>query len=124
MKCSACGNPCRSTTTVHIARAGRLARVRVCAKCARNAITILAAESSVCACGSPATTCGPCAIDHGKKPDDWQRQMARKLEGLAQAYNSGELDPADVRATDTGQFTLGRVAGLEQAASILKKGIT
>jgi hypothetical protein len=110
----------RKQRTIYVKRDGALKRTRVCNNCAGDAVLVhVGGAPARCSCGALALRCNICAVkDANKDRNAILKAAAKKLRLTAQAYeqNMGGDDDID-RAV-----TLGRVEGLEQAASVIEAG--
>ena len=119
-QCGICRATVRKQRTVYVKRDGVLKRTRVCNDCAAEAVLVhVGGAPSRCSCGALALRCNTCAMkDANKDRVSILAAAAHKLNLTAVAYVGTILgETEEERAT-----RLGRVAGLEAAASIVKRG--
>jgi len=112
-RCGKCREPYRTGRMAYVTTGGKVKRLRVCPKCAKVGVLVVAAEQAAsCNCGKPAKFCGACATDaaHKDKAADVSGALAQLRAWVA------------LTKTVESEFSHGRADGLSSAIGLLESG--
>jgi len=119
-RCGKCREPYRVGRIACITSArGKMTRVRVCPKCAKLGVLILAAEQTPsCKCGKAAKFCAACATNAERK--DKATDVGKAIVTMKAWAKLAE--GADPKVNGSNDFMAGRADGLTSAIDLLESG--
>ncbi len=113
-RCGKCREPYRTGRMAYVTTGGKVKRLRVCQKCAKGGVLVVAAEpaASCKSCGKPAKLCASCATDaeHKDKAADVSGALTQLRAWVA------------LTKTVDSEFSHGRADGLSSAIGLLESG--
>ena len=119
-RCGKCREPYRVGCIAHVmGERGKLTRVRVCPKCAKLGVLVLAAQQAPsCTCGKPAKFCAACATNAERK--DKAADVSKAIVTMKGWLRIAE--GADPKADGRNDYMEGRASGLTSAIELLESG--